>query len=101
MKIDKSNVSQIEKTVKKIVENPTRKPVYIRGHRLLKMRSGDYRILYIVCELCQNEGMQDFYGCQECDSIPDNAVIFVFVGHRKNVYQKYDSYVKSRGSPLR
>ena len=45
----------------------------------------DYRIIYYWCELCRKENRRLDKGCKDCQSIPDNSVIFFDLYHKKDM----------------
>jgi hypothetical protein len=44
----------------------------------------DYRLIYHWCRLCRKENARREKVCQDCDSIPDNSVIFFDLYHKKD-----------------
>lgn len=44
----------------------------------------DYRIIYHWCELCRKENRRIERHCKNCQSIPDNSVIFFDLYHKKD-----------------
>ena len=48
----------------------------------------DYRIIYHWCELCRKENRRLEKHCSDCDTIPDNSVVFLDLYH-KNEMKKF------------
>lgn len=48
----------------------------------------DYRIIYYWCRLCRKENRRLEKQCDDCDTIPDNSVIFFDLYH-KNEMKKF------------
>ncbi|MFH1154282.1 MAG: toxin [Pseudomonadota bacterium] len=44
----------------------------------------EYRIIYHWCRLCRKENKRQEKVCRDCDSIPDNSVIFFDIYHKKD-----------------
>lgn len=56
----------------------------LKGKRRVKV--GDYRLVYAVCEECRKKGYENFNGCYDCESKPVNSIIFFDVFHRSKGY---------------
>ena len=48
----------------------------------------DYRIIYYWCQLCRKENRRLDKNCDDCQTIPDNSVIFFDLYH-KNEKKKF------------
>jgi len=48
----------------------------------------DYRIIYYWCKLCRKENRRLEKACDDCQTIPDNSVIFLDLYH-KNEMKKF------------
>jgi hypothetical protein len=44
----------------------------------------DYRIIYYWCQLCRKENRRLDKKCDDCQTIPDNSVIFFDLYHKKD-----------------
>lgn len=44
----------------------------------------DYRLIYYWCSLCRKENRKLEKQCDDCDSIPDNSVIFFDLYHKSD-----------------
>jgi len=44
----------------------------------------DYRIIYYWCQLCRKENRRLDQNCDDCQTIPDNSVIFFHLYHKKD-----------------
>ena len=83
---DPEGYRHITRVIERILENPSDADGRMHGahrHKLKKyVGRGDYRLLYYYCELCRkaNRRLPDI--CQDCDSLPDNSVIFFDVYHK-------------------
>ena len=53
----------------------------------------DYRIIYYWCALCRKENKKQERQCDNCETIPDNSVIFFDLYH-KNESKKFRSHLK-------
>lgn len=45
----------------------------------------DYRIIYYWCKLCRKENRRLDKKCEDCQTIPDNSVIFFDLYHKNEV----------------
>lgn len=45
----------------------------------------DYRIIYHWCELCRKENRRLEKQCDDCETIPDNSVIFFDLYHKNEM----------------
>jgi len=45
----------------------------------------DYRIIYYWCKLCQKENRRLDKDCKDCETIPDNSVIFFDLYHKNDM----------------
>ena len=76
----------IVKVVDRILDNPSDADGRMHGRHREKFKKyvgrGDYRLLYYYCELCRkaNRRLPDI--CRDCESLPDNSVIFFDVFHK-------------------
>jgi hypothetical protein len=48
----------------------------------------DYRVIYYWCKLCRKENLRLEKQCDDCQTIPDNSVIFFDLYH-KNEMKKF------------
>ena len=53
----------------------------------------DYRLIYYWCALCRKENRRQDQQCSNCDTIPDNSVIFFDLYH-KNESKKIRNHLK-------
>jgi len=56
----------------------------LKGKR--RVRIGDYRLIYAVCEECRKRGYIQFNQCYNCESKEDNSIIFFDIIHRPKGY---------------
>lgn len=80
---DPQGYIRIQKTISRLLHDPSDADGKMVGlyHGRLKKYVGrrDYRIIYYWCELCSKEKKR-----QNCDTIPDNSVIFFDIYHKKD-----------------
>lgn len=55
----------------------------------------DYRIIYYWCQLCRKENRRLDKKCEDCQTIPDNSVIFFDLYHKKD-QKKFKSTSQSQ-----
>jgi len=56
----------------------------LKGKRRVKV--GDYRLIYAVCEDCRKKGFTRFNQCYECKSHGDDSLIYFDLIHRSQGY---------------
>ncbi len=84
-KVDPRGYTRVRKTIDRLLQEPGDADGKMIGiyHGRLKKYVGrrDYRIIYYWCVLCvkENKKRQD-----NCDTIPDNSVIFFDIYHKKD-----------------
>ncbi len=59
-----------------------------RGRFKKYVGKGDYRIIYYWCKLCRKENRRLEKECDDCQTIPDNSVMFFDLYH-KNEMKKF------------
>lgn len=83
-KVDPKGYERIRKTIKRLLTEPSDADGKMIGiyHGRLKKYVGrrDYRIIYYWCEICRKENRKS----SNCDTIPDNSVIFFDIYHKKD-----------------
>ncbi len=85
-KNDPATHKRIWAVVERLLDNPLDSDGKMHGeHRgMLKkyVGKGDYRILYYWCELCRKANEKQIEVCRNCETIPDQSVIFFEVYHK-------------------
>lgn len=83
---DSDGYRHIMKVVDRILENPSDADGRMHGAHREKFKKyvgrGGYRLLYYYCELCRKANRRLSEVCRNCDSVPDNSVIFFDVYHK-------------------
>ncbi|MCF2138287.1 MAG: type II toxin-antitoxin system RelE/ParE family toxin [Candidatus Thorarchaeota archaeon] len=85
---DKKVRNRIDTGIHDILSDPYHNSKVLVGLGYRSRRFGKYRILYQICEDCRLRGVEDMIGCANCDQTPDNTVVFLAFGLRKNVYDR-------------
>lgn len=83
---DSEGHRHIMKVVDRILDSPSDADGRMHGRHRAWFKKyvgrGDYRILYYYCELCRGAGRRLHDACRNCDSLPDNSVVFFDVFHK-------------------
>lgn len=58
----------------------------LKGKR--KMRVGDYRLVYAVCEDCRAKEYERLNQCFGCEAMKDNSIVYFDVIHRPHGYDE-------------
>ena len=77
-------INQIEEMKIDPFRNSIELTYELKGKRRVKV--GDYRLVYAVCEECRKKGYEKFNNCYDCKSKPANSIIFFDVFHRSKGY---------------
>jgi mRNA-degrading endonuclease RelE of RelBE toxin-antitoxin system len=88
-KLDKNAQKLIDKAIQEILvlqpyESKRLVSPEFRGKRSL--RTGDYRIIFAVCEECRALGEVHVNKCENCYEHRTSDVILFVCGHRKHIY---------------
>jgi len=85
-KADPAAHKRIRAVMDRLLENPLDSDGKMHGDfrgRLKKyVGKGDYRIIYHWCELCRKANEKQRDACVDCETIPDQSVIFFDVYHK-------------------
>ena len=78
-KMDKKARKRIENAILDLRENPYHNTEFLKGQwkGKRKLRVGDYRVVFIICEECQRLNHKTYNRCKDCGSIPPNTIIIV------------------------
>lgn len=89
-KVDRALAERIEKSIKeKIALDPIRATKRIQaesGKPLRILRVGDWRIYFIYCKECRNEGRISKWNCEGCSSRPDESITLMGLDKREDAY---------------
>jgi mRNA-degrading endonuclease RelE of RelBE toxin-antitoxin system len=58
----------------------------LKGKR--RIRVGDYRLIYAVCDDCRKKGYDRLNQCYECGSKGNDAMVFFDIIHRSQGYDR-------------
>jgi len=89
---DPSGYKRIKQVISRLVANPDDADGKMQG--LYKGRfkkyvgRRDYRLIYYWCKVCRKENRRVGKECDDCQTIPDNSVIFFDLYH-KNELKKF------------
>jgi mRNA-degrading endonuclease RelE of RelBE toxin-antitoxin system len=88
---------RVEKLINRILQNPIqsshlltkKKGIDLRGKRSRHL-TGNFVVVYIVCEECIESGFYDkgYNNCSICKGEPKKRVVFLAFGKHQDVYSK-------------
>jgi hypothetical protein len=85
---DPSGYHRIQKVIDRLLVEPNHADGKMSGlyNGRFKKYVGrrDYRIIYYWCQLCRKENRRLDKNCDDCQTIPDNSVIFFDLYHKKD-----------------
>jgi len=85
--VPKNHLQRIKDGIQKLVEDPYHNTEFAKGRwrGKRKLRVGDYRIVFVICEECQKEGHNTFNQCDGLGHQPCFLIIVaLIVGHDYN-----------------
>ena len=87
-KIDPKGYDRIQQVIDRLLANPGDADGKMHGeyHGRMKKYVGrnNYRLIYYWCELCRKENRRLESACEQCESLPDQSVIFFDLYHKKD-----------------
>lgn len=87
-KTNPKGYTRIQQVIDRLLVNPGDADGKMHGqyHGKLKKYVGrkDYRLIYDWCELCRKENRRLESACEQCESLPDQSVIFFDLYHKKD-----------------
>jgi hypothetical protein len=90
-KVDRTIAERIEKTVaQKIADDPERATKRLQAQALKPQRTlriGDWRLFFIYCKECRNEGYAQRWNCPNCGDVPNEALVLFDIEKRSDAYQ--------------
>ena len=85
---DPIGYQRIQKVIERLLTEPNQadgKMVGLYNGRYKKyVGRRDYRIIYYWCQLCRKENRRQDQNCGDCQTIPNNSVIFFDLYHKKD-----------------
>jgi len=88
--------ARILKVIDRLLENPDDADGTMHGRyrgRLKKyVGRNDYRLIYAWCHLCLKANKKYEAGCQSCEAISDNSVIFFDLYHKGDSTRVYHGW---------
>lgn len=86
---DPSGYKRIWQVIERLLTNPNDADGKMHGlhNGRFKKYVGrkDYRIIYYWCERCRKENRRLEKACEDCETIPDNSVIFMDLYHKNEM----------------
>lgn len=86
--MDPTGYQRIQKVINRLLKKPKQTDGKMTGlyNGRFKKYVGrrDYRIIYYWCQLCRKENRRLDKNCTDCETIPDNSVIFFDLYHKKD-----------------
>jgi len=83
---DPAAYKRIRAVIDRLLENPLDADGKMHGGHRGRLKKyvgkGDYRILYHWCELCRKANEKQYKECRNCETIPDQSVIFFDIYHK-------------------
>ena len=83
---DPSGHKRIMDVVNRLLRNPSDADGQMHGDHRGKFKKyvgrGEYRIIYLFCDLCRKAQRHLPKDCDSCSPVPDNSVVFFDVFHK-------------------
>jgi len=86
---------RVKSVIDRILENPKTQSHLLKKERGIDLRgkrrrhvSGNYVLVYAICDECIKLGHQKFNNCNICNGAPQKRVIFFAFGKWDNIYSK-------------
>ncbi|MCW4049131.1 MAG: hypothetical protein NWE89_05275 [Candidatus Bathyarchaeota archaeon] len=84
---------RITERMNELGDDPIQGSIQLKGpilHGFRKVRAGDDRIIYQICEECRDfPDIKNLRQCFDCDDISDNWVMVFDIEPRKSSYKKH------------
>jgi len=88
-KLEKDMKDRISKKISKLVENPYSVSETLTGNlkHFRKLRIGDIRLLFRICEECKTKGHTSISPCKVCSNEMNKHIILGNIDWRGKIYQ--------------